>query len=214
MPRRLITLVHFSALSRISIQEIRDFLCVLARAKIGVLAWALVSLKRSQALIPVSMDALLARLVEWGIQATTTTHEAVFTVAAAAHTHDAIPGVHCKNLFLKDSRGQLWLVVCPHDRPVDLKTLPARIGSGRLSFGKPALLDEVLGVIPGAVTPFALINDTEHRVKVVLDAWMVAQEKVNYHPLVNTATTTVSGADLVRFIQACGHEPVMIDLAP
>jgi Ala-tRNA(Pro) deacylase len=155
---------------------------------------------------------LLQRLETLGIASVTTDHPAVFTVEEATATHHAIPGVHCKNLFLKDAKDQLWLVVCPHDREVEMKSLHKRIGSKRLSFGKADLLWEVLGVRPGSVTPFALINDRDHRVKVVLDAWMMDQETLNYHPLENTATTTVSNADLLRFIADCGHEPQVVDL--
>ena len=131
---------------------------------------------------PVLPDALMARLAELGLAATTTTHEAVFTVAASESLYARIPGVHCKNLFLKDAKGKIWLVSCPHDRVVDLKTLPRRIGSGRLSFGRAELLEQFLGVIPGSVTPFGVINDTANAVTVVLDAWMVAQPQVNFHP--------------------------------
>jgi len=96
---------------------------------------------------------------------------------------------------------------------VDLKAAPAKIGSRRLSFGKPELLKEVLGVEPGSVTPFGLINDTEKRVNVVLDATMMAHELLNYHPLENTATTTIRSADLLAFIRACGHEPRVVAVA-
>ncbi|ABC21924.1 prolyl-tRNA synthetase associated domain-containing protein [Rhodospirillum rubrum] len=155
---------------------------------------------------------LLAHLSELAISSVTTEHPPVHTVEEAKATHDQIAGCHCKNLFLKDAKGQLWLVVCPYDRVVDLKTLHRRIGAARLSFGKPELLDEVLGVRPGSVTPFALVNDTAHRVKVVLDRAMMAQDRLNYHPLVNTATTTISAADLRRFLAACGQSVAEVDL--
>jgi Ala-tRNA(Pro) deacylase len=155
---------------------------------------------------------LLSRLEDLGISVVVEEHAPVFTVEEAQAACDHIPGVHSKNLFMKDAKGQLWLVVCPDDRDVDMKSLHKRIGSKRLSFGKADLLEEVLGVKPGSVTPFALINDRELRVKVVLDAWMMEQPILNYHPLENTATTTISNGDLLRFVESCGHEPQIVDL--
>ncbi|MCF8481546.1 MAG: prolyl-tRNA synthetase associated domain-containing protein [Rhodospirillum sp.] len=155
---------------------------------------------------------LLSRLEDLGISVVTEEHPPVFTVEEAQAACDHIPGVHCKNLFLKDAKGQLWLVVCPHDRTVEMKSLHKRIGSKRLSFGKSELLEEILGVKPGSVTPFALINDRGQRVKVVLDAWMMDQPVLNYHPLENGATTTISNGDLLRFIEGCGHAPQIVDL--
>lgn len=149
---------------------------------------------------------LFARLDALGVTHSTHQHPAAFTVEEGEAVWGSIPGVHCKNLFLKDAKAKLWLVVAPHDRMINLKSLPERIGSARLSFGQPPLLQEVLGITPGSVTPFALINDTQKRVNVVLDAWMMAQPLVNYHPLVNTATTTISSTDLRLFIKSCGHD--------
>jgi Ala-tRNA(Pro) deacylase len=157
-------------------------------------------------------EALFARLAALAIETTTYEHEAVYTVEQARKVHALVPGVHCKNLFLKDAKGQIWLVVVPADRIVDLKGLPDRIGAKRLSFGQPPLLMEVLGVEPGSVTPFALINDTQRRVKVVLDRWMMEQPLLNFHPLVNTASTCIAAADLERFIRDCGHAPAVVDL--
>jgi Ala-tRNA(Pro) deacylase len=161
---------------------------------------------------PASRADLFARLADLGIETTTREHPPVFTVDEARTLRGEIPGAHCKNLFLKDKEGALWLIVCLEDRRVDLKALPARIGSGRLSFGRPELLRRFLGVDPGAVTPFALINATPASVNVVLDAEMIRHVLVNYHPLENTATTTIAAADLVKFIRACGHDPKIIDL--
>jgi Ala-tRNA(Pro) deacylase len=138
--------------------------------------------------------------------------EVVFAgVPHRAQRYSPMTGAHCKSLFLKDKKDQLWLLVALEDRPVDLKTLPKNIGAARLSFGKPELLLEVLGVEPGSVTPFALINDPQGRVRVVLDKGMLDHELLNYHPLTNTATTAISAADLVRFIRSCGHDPVILD---
>lgn len=137
----------------------------------------------------------------------------MFTVEEARALRGEIAGGHCKNLFLKDKKDRLWLVVCLEDTPIDLKRLPAAIGSARLSFGRPELLAEVLGVEPGSVTPFALINDAVCRVTVVLAADMMLNETLNYHPLVNTATTSIAAPDLVKFIRACGHEPKILPLS-
>jgi Ala-tRNA(Pro) deacylase len=155
---------------------------------------------------------LFRRLDALGIAATTTEHPAVFTVDEAKALRGHIPGCHIKNLFLKDKREQLWLVVCPEDRPVDLKTLPALIGSARLSFARPEILRQVLGVEPGSVTPFGLINDTAGRVAVVLDAAMMDADRINCHPLRNTATTSIAAAGLIAFIRACGHSPRLVAL--
>ena len=150
-------------------------------------------------------DDLIRRLQELGIAHETHEHMAVFTVGEAQTHCGHLPGAHCKNLFFKDKKGQLWLVVTFDDRAVNIKALQKAMGAARLSFGKPELLMEVLGVIPGAVTPFALINDSDQRVQVILDAEMMAADLLNYHPLRNNATTAITPADLRRFISACGH---------
>jgi Ala-tRNA(Pro) deacylase len=157
-------------------------------------------------------EDLFHRLSELGIATTTAEHPPVFTVDEAKALRGQIAGCHIKNLFLKDKRDQLWLVVCPEDRAIELKTLPTLIGSARLSFARPDLLREVLGVEPGAVTPFALINDTARRVTVVLDAEMMQADRLNCHPLHNSATTTIGTAGLLRFIQSCGHAPRLVAL--
>jgi Ala-tRNA(Pro) deacylase len=162
--------------------------------------------------MPATRQDLQARLEALDIATRTVGHEAVFTVAESSRLHRELPGGHVKNLFLKDKKDQLWLVVALIDTEIDLKTLPKRIGSGRLSFGNAALLMEVLGVAPGSVTPLALINDTERRVSVVLDARLLAHDLLNCHPLENTATTNIARDDLLRFIRACGHEPRVVDL--
>jgi Ala-tRNA(Pro) deacylase len=156
--------------------------------------------------MPASKDDLFTFLKNLGVETTTTEHAPVFTVEEARLVHGEIPGGHCKNLFCKDEKGSLWLIVALEDARIDLKAAPALIGSRRLSFGKPGLLLEVLGVEPGSVTPFALINDKDARVNVVLEAAMMAEPLLNFHPLRNDATTTIASADLRKFIQACGHQ--------
>lgn len=162
--------------------------------------------------MPATRAELFARFAELEIETTTREHEPVFTVEEARAHCAAIPGVHCKNLFFKDAGGALWLVVVPDHRQLDLKRLPERIGAKRLSFGRPELLREALGVEPGSVTPFALINDAGRRVNLVLDAWMMRQPILNYHPLANSATTTLRADDLLRFVRSCGHEPRIVEL--
>lgn len=163
--------------------------------------------------MPATREQLFARLAELGIATETTDHEPVYTVEESQALCGGIPGGHCKNLFLKDKKGVLWLVVTLEDAQVDLKTLPKVIGSARLSFGKGELMSEVLGVEPGSVTPFALINDEEQKVQVVLDETMLRHDSLNYHPLKNDATTTISSQDLVKFIQSCGHTPQILQVA-
>lgn len=157
-------------------------------------------------------EDLLALLDRLGIGAATHRHAPAFTVEEGNRVWGAIPGVHCKNLFLKDGKGRLWLVVAPAERRIDLKTLPSLIGSARLSFGSAARLVEALGIEPGSVTPFAVINDAERRVSVVLDAWMMTQPLVNYHPLRNDMTTGLSPAGLLRFFEHTGHSPLTVEL--
>jgi Ala-tRNA(Pro) deacylase len=162
---------------------------------------------------PATRQDLFARLAELGIAAHTVEHAAVFTVAESAKLQRELPGGHTKNLFLKDKKSRLYLVVALGQTRIDLKTLPQRLGSDRLSFGKSELLADVLGVQPGSVTPFALINDTAQRVTVILDADMMRCERLNYHPLENTATTNIAREDLLRFIRSCGHEPRILEVA-
>jgi Ala-tRNA(Pro) deacylase len=163
--------------------------------------------------LPATRQHLLARLAGLGIAAHTVDHPAVFTVAESSKLERDLPGGHTKNLFLKDKKGALFLVVALGRAHIDLKTLHRQIGCDRLSFGKPELLMEVLGVPAGSVTPFALINDTSRRVTVILDADMMRHEQLNYHPLENTATTTIAREDLLRFIRSCGHEPRVMAVA-
>ncbi|MFN8720255.1 MAG: prolyl-tRNA synthetase associated domain-containing protein [Rhodospirillales bacterium] len=162
--------------------------------------------------LPTSPETLLARLDALGVANRTVTHPPVFTVEESRALRGELPGGHCKNLFLKDAKDRLWLVVALEETPVDLKGLPAAMGSARVSFGRPDLLFEVLGVRPGSVTPFAAINDTAGRVTVVLERAMLAHDPLNYHPLVNDRTTAVSPDGLVAFLRATGHQPLVVDL--
>ncbi len=163
--------------------------------------------------MPATRQELFARLDELGIDTTTYEHPPVFTVEEAKRHCGHLPGGHCKSLFLKDKKGGLWLVVTLDERPVNLKALAKALGAKTFSFAKPELLMEVLGVIPGAVTPFALINDTERRVNLVLDAAMMALDLLNYHPLSNDATTAITPRGLRDVIASFGHQPRLFDFA-
>jgi Ala-tRNA(Pro) deacylase len=148
-----------------------------------------------------------------GIEHATLDHPAVFRVGEGEEVKAALTGAHTKNLFLKDSRDQLWLISAEQDTRIDLKRLAAVIGSAKLSFGSAALLEQALGVTPGAVTAFALANDKARAVRFVLDARLEEADQVNFHPLVNTATTTVSREGLRAFLRALGVVPVIVDFA-
>lgn len=150
---------------------------------------------------------LLAHLDKAGYATTTVEHPAAFTVSESSKIAIDLPGAHTKNLFVKDDDGTLLLIVAKSDTKVDLKSVARKLRTGRLSFGSPALLMSTLGVPPGSVTAFAVINDTLKRVRVIIDAALLSHESVNCHPLDNTATTNIARDDLLRFIRATGHEP-------
>jgi Ala-tRNA(Pro) deacylase len=156
---------------------------------------------------------LIAFFDAHGIDHATTDHEAVFRVGEGEEIKHAIPGAHSKNLFLKDAKGRLWLISAKDDTVIDLKRLHAVIGSAKLSFGSAGLMEQTLGVTPGSVTAFCLVNDTQHAVTFVLDAALASAAQVNFHPLVNTATTTMSQAGLRRFFAALGIVPLVVDFA-
>jgi Ala-tRNA(Pro) deacylase len=162
---------------------------------------------------PTSAEQLLARLGELGIASQTIDHDAVFTVEEAKALRGELPGGHIKNLFLRNKKEEMWLVVVEEDKRVDLKALGELLGAGKLSFGSPDRLMTYLGVLPGAVTPFSIINDKQRKVTVVLDQDLLEKNPVNCHPLVNTKTTAVAPQDLLRFLDAEGHKPQMIRLA-
>ena len=159
-----------------------------------------------------SREHMLAHLDELGIEQHTVLHPPVFTVEQAQEHTSHLAGGHCKNLFLKERKGRLWLVTCLDEQQVDSNRLAKLLGAARLSFANALLLDEVLGVAPGSVTPLAIVNDSASRVTAVLDTKLLAHAQVNCHPLENDATTTLASADLLRFIRATGHEPVLLDL--
>lgn len=156
---------------------------------------------------------LLAFLDACGVPHRTLEHAPVFRVGEGAEIKAALPGGHTKNLFLKDAKDQLWLISALGETRIDLKALPAAIGSARLSFGSAELMDEALGVTPGSVTAFALLNDEARRVRFVADAALMACDVVNFHPLTNAATTAVSREGFCAFLAALGVEPIVVDFA-
>ncbi|MCB8819110.1 prolyl-tRNA synthetase associated domain-containing protein [Microvirga rosea] len=156
---------------------------------------------------------LLDQLAALGIAAETVEHEPVFTVAESRPVKARIPGAHSKNLFVKDKKGRFFLITAKDETMIDLKRAHEAIGaSGRLSFGSADQLRALLGVEPGSVTPFAVANDRDRQVTMILDANLMDHERVNFHPLVNSMTTGVSRDDLLKFLRATGHEPLILRL--
>jgi Ala-tRNA(Pro) deacylase len=163
---------------------------------------------------PATPEDLFARLDALGVAHQTIEHPPLFTVEDSQNLRGEIPGGHTKNLFVKDKKGRLFLLVLGEETVVDLKRVHKKIGGqGRVSFGSAELLEEVWGVKPGAVTPFGAINDHDGQVTVVLDAALMAEGRLNFHPLVNTRTTGLASGDLIAFLRATGHEPVIVALA-
>ena len=164
--------------------------------------------------MPKTEAELFAFLAELGIAVETRRHPPLFTVADSQALRGEIAGGHTKNLFLKDKKDNVFLVSVGEEAEVDLKQIHHLIGaSGRVSFGRPELLMELLGVVPGAVTVFGLINDTARGVKVVLDQELMAHAVINAHPLTNNMTSAISLADLLRFFEATGHAPRWLDFS-
>lgn len=162
---------------------------------------------------PVTREGLFDFLTAHNIAYETHHHAPIFTVEEGAHIKAKMPGGHSKNLFLKDKAGQIFLICALGSTQIRLNALHKVIGSKRLSFGSEALLLETLGVTPGSVTLFALLNDEERRVQLILDAALMAHDTVNFHPLLNDATTAISSEDMLRFAKASGHEPRLIDFS-
>ena len=153
---------------------------------------------------------LLAYLDELGVAHTTIDHPPVYTVDEAKRLRGTLPGANCKSLFLKNKKGQLWLVVVSEDQRVELARLADSLGSKRLSFASPRRLMEHLGVIPGAVSPLAVVNDTTGEVAVVVASDVLGHERLNFHPLVNYQTTAISAEGFLRFLEKTGHDPTVL----
>jgi Ala-tRNA(Pro) deacylase len=164
-------------------------------------------------LMPASPEDLLAYLAALGIETETVDHPPLFTVEDSQALRGEILGGHTKNLFLKDKKGRLFLLVLGEEAVIDLKRVHETIGAqGRVSFGSADLLEDVWGVRPGAVTPFGAINDKAAKVSVVLDEAMMRHERLNFHPLINTRTTGLKSSDLIKFLRETGHEPLVVAL--
>ncbi|HHI89273.1 MAG TPA: prolyl-tRNA synthetase associated domain-containing protein [Hellea balneolensis] len=161
------------------------------------------------------MDArqkqLFAFLDKLGIAHKTHRHEAIFTVEQGAHIKAKLPGGHTKNLFLKDKAGQMFLLCALGSTQIAINRLHKVLGCKRLSFGKPDLMEQVLGVSPGSVCLFALMNDRQKQVRLVLDKALLDHDIVNFHPLRNTATTAITSQDMLKFARATDHDPVIVD---
>ncbi|MDG4721434.1 MULTISPECIES: prolyl-tRNA synthetase associated domain-containing protein [Thalassospira] len=154
---------------------------------------------------------LFDHLEKLGIETTTHEHVPLFTVEDSQNLRGDLPGLHSKNLFVKDKKGALWLVVAEEETEIRMNHLHKRLGCARLSFGKPELLIETLGVKPGSVTPFALINDQGRKVNLALDAKLANGDVLNFHPLRNDRTTTITSQGLIKFIDSLGYEALIID---
>ncbi|OGR27470.1 MAG: DNA-binding protein [Desulfobacterales bacterium RIFOXYA12_FULL_46_15] len=159
-----------------------------------------------------TQEELLNVLDKIGIEYTNHEHPAVYTVEEADRHHEGIEGIHSKNLFFKDRKKNLILIVTLSDKPIKIKEVEKKIDTKGLTFGKPELLAEVLGVIPGAVTPLAVINAKNHDLRVILDEEMMEHELLNFHPIVNTATTTLASKDLLKFMEHCNQGVEIIRL--
>jgi Ala-tRNA(Pro) deacylase len=161
--------------------------------------------------MPATPEDLFTFLARLGIETHTVEHPPLISVEESRHLRGEIPGAHTKNLFLVDHKDRLFLLSAEESAAIDLKHLHRKIGAaGRLSFGKAEVMRTTLGVEPGSVTPFAAMNDTGNRVSVVIDRALLARDPLNFHPLVNTRTTRIAAADLLRFLQAVGHAPQII----
>jgi Ala-tRNA(Pro) deacylase len=162
--------------------------------------------------MPATFADLFGMFDRLGIEHSTVEHPPFFTVEEGRPWHSKIPGLHCKSLFIKDRKGGIWLVVMPADKRANLGRLEKVLGAPRFSFARPKVLQQVLALTPGSVTPFGLINDTQRRVTVILDEEMLDSEWVNFHPLHNAASTTLRSSDLLRFTCALGYQPIILRL--
>lgn len=163
--------------------------------------------------MPATREDLFAYLDSLGITHKTKNHAPVFTVAESEGVKADMPGGHTKNLFLKDKSGRLFLICAQNDTRINVNKLHSVIGCKRLSFGKPELLLETLGVPAGSVTLFSVMNDKDSAVTLILDKALIDHDIVNFHPLLNDATTAIFSADMVKFAKAANHDPLILDFA-
>ena len=160
----------------------------------------------------INPNIVFDRLDQLNVKTITHEHPPLFTVEDSKKLRGDLPGLHCKNLFLRAKKTEMWLVVCREDLKIDLKELGQKLGGSRLSFGSTDRLLNVLGVMPGSVSPFALINDGNKAVNVVLDKGMMEGSLLNFHPLTNEKTTSIKPSDLLKYITSCGHKFEILDL--
>jgi len=163
--------------------------------------------------MPATRQDLFDYLDKLDIFHTTYDHAPIFTVEEGTEIKAKMPGGHTKNLFLKDKAGRFFLICALGDTVIRINKLHPGLGCKRLSFGKPEPLLELLGITPGSVTLFSIINDTEQQVTLILDAALLNHDIVNFHPLLNDATTAISSADMIAFAKATGHDPIILDFA-
>ncbi len=164
--------------------------------------------------LPTSPDDLFNLLEKQGISYELHRHAPIFTVQEGVHLKATIPGLHCRNLFLKDKKDRMFLVVVANDTALDMKKLEGVLGSARLSFGSPERLWTHLGITPGSVCPFVAVNDPGHAVEIILDGFMMKAPLVCYHPLDNSMSICLTPADLLKFFAHTGHSPKILDLSP
>lgn len=157
-------------------------------------------------------ESICSLLDEFGLSYQRYYHEPIMTVADGEHLRDIMPGMHTRNMFLKDKLGLLVLVTLPDNMPIDLKKMSKLLECKRFSFGSPALLLDVLGVTPGSVTPLSIFNDQKKKVRLVLDKTMMSAEIINVHPLINTQTIGLRPADFLKLLAKFDIKPHIVDL--
>lgn len=163
--------------------------------------------------MPLSRQDLFDYLNKLSITHNTLEHEPIFRVEDSLKLKASRPGANTKNLFLKDKAGKFFLICAQSDSNIRINKLHPVLGCKRLSFGKPEPLFDLLGVTPGSVTLFSILNDTQGTVTLILDAALLNHDIVNFHPLLNDATTAISTADMIVFAKATGHDPILLDFA-
>ena len=162
----------------------------------------------------ISPERFLEILERMGLTYTLHHHRAVFSVSESSDIDAEIPGAHTRNLFLRDKKENMFLLTLMAHTKIDLNLLPSLLGSGRLSFGSPDRLKKYLGITPGSVTPFAVVNNEKHAVKLILDKEMMEKDIVNFHPLINTMTVGLTPDALLKFLANIGCPFQIMDLAP
>lgn len=163
--------------------------------------------------MPASRQELFDYLDSQNISHNTLEHDPIFRVEDSLELKAQRPGANTKNLFLKDKSGRFFLICAQSDSSIRINKLHPLLDCKRLSFGKAEPLYDLLGVTPGSVTLFSILNDTENQVTLILDAALLNHDIVNFHPLLNDATTAISSADMIAFAKATGHVPVILDFA-